>query len=161
MRAVILWLLILAMPIYGASSTSLRLLGPAHWHSMPSTATAPQGDWLKPVVQSVARLVQRVQQMRQEAHLRAHAYGHKHEHNGLQRHWHDLRDGTVHTLDNGDPNVTDLVAGAAVGSATLTLAMPDTHVLMPDSAANGQWPAKAGTIWSSADLYRTLPPPRS
>ena len=161
MRAVMLWLLILAMPIYGASSTSLRLLGPAHWHSTPTTATAAQEDWLGPVVQSVARLVQQVQQIREAAHLRAHAHGQRHEHSSLQRHWHDVRDGTVHTLDSADPHVADLVAGATIGSATLTLALPGALSPLPVSAANGQWPAMAVSAWSSADLDHSLPPPRS
>lgn len=161
MRAVMLWLLMLAMPIYGASSTSLRLLGPAHWHSTSTTATEALEDWLRPAVQSVERLVQQVQQLREAAHLRAHAHGQKHEHSSLQRHWHDARDGTVQTLDNADPHVADLVAGATIGRATLTLALPGALLPMPDSTANGQWPATTMSAWSSADLDHSLPPPRS
>lgn len=59
MRALLLWLLILAQPVYGGSSTSLRLLGPAHWHSEPA-AVAPADDWLQPALRVVQRLADRI-----------------------------------------------------------------------------------------------------
>jgi hypothetical protein len=159
MRALLLWLLMLAQPIYGGSSASLRLLGPAHWHAGPAAA-APGDDWLQPALQVVKRLADRVQQIHDEAHLRAHAYGHKHEHHGLQRHWHDAADGSVHTVGSADPAVADLVAGASVGSATLTLAAPALPLVLPVSRANGRWPSGAAPAWADAEPRNTRPPPR-
>jgi hypothetical protein len=159
MRAFLLWLLILAQPVYGGSSASLRLLGPQHWHSAPAAA-APADDWLQPALQVVQRLAGRIQQMREDAHLRAHAYGHQHEHHGLQRHWHDAADGSVHTVGGADPAVADLVVGASVGSATLTLAPPAVPVLLPACAANGRWPSAPAPAWADAEPERTPPPPR-
>jgi len=163
MRAMLLWLLILAQPVFGASSASLRLLGPAHWHSAP--AVAAQGDWLQPAVQVVQRLVQQVREQAQArahagAHASAHAQGRQHEHHGVQRHWHDARDGSVHTVASADPAVADLVAGATVGSATLTLAAPVQALRLPVSAANGRWPPAPAVAWADAEPRPQSPPPR-
>ena len=160
MRALLLWLLILAQPIFGASSTSLRLLGPAHWHSAPAVSAPAEDDWLQPALQVVHKLVARVQAVREEAHLRAHVFGHKHEHQGLERHWHDASDGSVHTLGSADPAVADLVAGAAVGSATLTLAAPVLPLAIPVSSANGRWPSEPALDWADAEPQHASPPPR-
>ena len=159
MRALLLWLLILALPVYGASSSSLRLLGPAHWHSAPAVV-APGDDWLQPAVQFVQRVAHRVQQLRDDAHVRAHAYGKKHEHHGLQRHWHDAADGSVHTVGSAAAAVADLVAGASVGSATLTLAMPPPLLPRVLVAANGRWPRATAPAWVDAEPRIQSPPPR-
>lgn len=157
MRAFVLWLLILALPVYGASGTSLRLLGPQHWHSAPAME---QGGWLQPAAHAMQRLVERVQDLRIQAHARAHAMGHRHEHHGLQRHWHDAGDGSVHTVGSADPALADLVAGASVGSAMLTLAAPMRPFLIPALVAHGRWPAAPAPGWADAEPRHTLPPPR-
>jgi hypothetical protein len=162
MRALLLWLLILALPVYGASGTSLRLLGPAHWHSAPAVAVPAQSDWLQPAVRLVQRVVQRVQDARIHAHARAHALGQRHEHQGVQRHWHDVSDGSVHTLDSSaDPAVADLVAGACVGSATLTLLNPSLPFISLPAAANGSWPSSPVAAWADAAPRPSLHPPRA
>lgn len=155
-RTLLLWLLMLALPVYGASSASLRLLGPAHWHAAP--ATVVQGDWLQPAVQFVQRVAARVQALRSEAHVRAHALGERHEHRGLLRHWHDAGDASVRAVGSADPAVADLVAGAAVGSAMLTLAAPALPQPVLAGAANGRWPAARAPVWTDA-LHRPKPPP--
>lgn len=156
MRAFLLWLLILAQPVYGASSASLRLLGPAHWHTAP--ATVAQDDWLQPALRLVQRVAQRVQALRAEAHVHAHVMGTRHEHHGLQRHWHDAADGSAHSVGSADPAVADLVAGAAVGSAALTLGVHALPLLIPATAANGRWPPAPASAWVDA-LHRPTPPP--
>ncbi len=158
MRALLLWLLILAQPVYGASATSLRLLGPTHWHAAP--AAAVQADWLQPVWDAVQRVATRVQALREQAHVRAHALGHRHEHASLQRHWHDAGDDSVHTVETGDPAVADLVAGAAAGSAMLALAAPVPPLRLPAPGAHGRWPPAPTPAWSDADPVRVAPPPR-
>lgn len=161
MRALLLWLLILALPVYGASSTSLRLLGPAHWHSSsPEAVSTVAEDLLRPVVDVVQRLALRVHDLRLKAHVRAHATGTQHEHHGLQRHWHDAVDGSVHTVGSGDPTVADLVAGASVGSATLALALPPLPMPGFASRANGRWPLASATPWADAEPRHASPPPR-
>lgn len=163
LRALLLWLLILALPVYGASGTSLRLLGPAHWHSAPAAApavAAPDAGWLQPAVRVVQRLVSRVQDLRQQAHARAHALGQPHEHRGLQRHWHDAHDGSVHAVGSADPAVADLVAGASVGSAMLVLAAPSALPTLPAAVANGPWAAVPTVAWRDAPRHRSTPPPR-
>lgn len=158
MRAVLLWLLILALPVYGASSASLRLLGPAHWHTAP--AGGMQEDWLQPALGFVKRVAQRVHAMRAQAHVHAHAMGTRHEHHGLMRHWHDAADRGVHRVDSADPALADLVAGAAVGSASLTLGTPALPLIVPASAANGCWPHVPPSAWADAFHRPTPPPPR-
>ncbi|MBA4218777.1 MAG: hypothetical protein C0460_15755 [Methylibium sp.] len=161
MRTLLLWLLILAQPIYGGASASLRMLGPAHWHNTPAVQV-PGDDLLQPVVSFVQRVAGRVQSLREQAHVRAHARGtwHAHDHSSLQRHWHDAADGSVHTVGSADPAVADLVAGASVGSATLTLAAPVCPMSVAASAANGPWAITPASAWADADPRPTSPPPR-
>jgi len=158
MRAVLLWLLMLALPVYGASGTSLRLLGPAHWHAAP--AAAAQDDWLQPAVRLVQRVAERVKSLRAQAHARAHALGARHDHESLQRHWHDAADGSVHNIGSVDPAVADLVAGASVGSATLTLGASAVPLPMIAVASNGRWVTGATPGWVDAPHRATTPPPR-
>lgn len=161
MRTLLLWLLILAQPIYGGASASLRMLGPAHWHSTPAVQ-APQDDWLQPVLSFVQRVAAQVQAVRDQAHLQAHARGqwHPHDHSSLQRHWHDAADGSVHTVGSADPAVADLVAGAEVGSATLTLGAPVPPLRIAASATNGRWPLTVAAAWADAETRQVAPPPR-
>ena len=157
MRALLLWLLILAQPVYGASSASLRLLGPAHWHAAPAVV-AQHGDWLQPAVRLVQRVAERVQALRAQAHARSHALGARHEHHALLRHWHDAADGSVRTVAAADPAVADLVAGAGAGSAALTLGAPAQPLLIPFNAVNGRWPMPPASAWVDA-LHLPVPPP--
>ncbi|MFT7774025.1 hypothetical protein [Roseateles sp.] len=158
MRALLLWLLVLALPVYGASSTSLRVLGPAHWHAAP--APLAQAEWLQPALQLVQRVAEHVQALRAQAHVRAHALGARHEHHGLQRHWHDAADGSVHSVGSAHPGLADLVASAAVGGAALTLGAPVLPLPIPVTAANGRWPAGPTLDWLDVDHRPTPPPPR-
>ncbi|MBV8034650.1 hypothetical protein [Roseateles sp.] len=159
MRALLLWLLMLALPVYGASGSSLRMLGPAHWHVAPA-AVVQQDGWLEPALGLVQRLVERLRDVRAHAHARAHALGRQHGHGGLQRHWHDAADGSVRTLGKADPAVADLVAGAAVGSAMLVLAAPLSPLRLTVCRANGRWPAAHAPAWADAELRPAPPPPR-
>lgn len=156
MRALLLWLLILAQPVYGASSASLRLLGPTHWHAAP--AAVVQQDWLQPALRLVQRVAERVQSLRAQAHARAHVLGARHEHRGLQHHWHEAADNSVQSMGSADPAVADLVAGAAAGSATLTLGTPAPPLFIPATAAAGRWPPAPSSSWADA-LHRPTPPP--
>lgn len=161
MRALLLWLLILAQPVYGASSFAAQLWGPAHWHEGPSRVTAVLEPLIQPAAQFVERVAQQLHAVRVQAHARAHALGARHEHHGLQRHHHAPADDSVRALGPTDPAVADLVAGAAVGSASLTLAI--ASVLSPGfpPAVNGRWPQGPGPHWADAEARQLLPPPRS
>ncbi|MFG6431252.1 hypothetical protein [Roseateles sp. LYH14W] len=160
MRALLLWLLMLAQPIYGASSANLRLLGPAHWHAAPAVV-AHQDDWLQPAVRLVQRVAKRVQALRAQTHARAHALGARHEHHGLLRHWHEPADEGVRTVAAADPAVADLVAGAAAGSAALVLGAPVRPLLVAAHTANGRWHMPPAPAWVDALHRPTPPPPRS
>lgn len=160
-HAVLLWVLALALPMYGASSTSLRLLGPAHWHAAPSEARPADDDWLKPALGLVLRVVQRAQELRAQAHARAHAAGRHHEHHGLLRHWHSADDSSVRLVDGSDPALGDLVAGAAVGSATLTFAPPMLPWQPNGAAVGGDWPSAPTPTWMDAEAVVSSPPPRT
>lgn len=158
LHALLLWLLVLALPVYGASSTSLRVLGPAHWHTAP--ATGLQTEWLQPALQLAQRVAERLQALRAEAHVRVHALGARHEHHGVQRHWHEAADGGVHSVGSVHPLVDDLVASAAVGGAALTLGTPVPPLRIPATAVNGRWPAGPAPAWADAPHRPKPPPPR-
>lgn len=163
MRAWLLWLLILALPVYGATGTHLRLLGPAHSHAVPAQVhgTSPDRAAAEVTPTWLVRWVGQVQQLRAEAHLRAHALGRgasHHSHLGLEHHWHDAGDRTVQQA--ADPAVAELVAGAEAGSAMLVLAAPPRGGLSAQSVANGHWPSAPASRWWDAPQRSTAPPPR-
>lgn len=160
MRAWLLWLLMLALPLYGATGTQLRMLGPAHWHAVPVSARAAPDEGAGPGW--LGRLLNQVQQLRDEAHLRAHVLGRAsapHSHFGLQHHWHDRADDSVRHA--ADPAVADLVAGAEVGSAMLVLGAPVQHECLPGAPGNGRWPCGDAPRWADAPRHLASPPPRA
>lgn len=170
-RAWLLWLLMLAVPVYGLSSTQLRVLGPAHWHAgPPNTAASPSNaaaGWLSPVVQWVDGTWATVQQWREQAHLRAHALGQGHRHGtahrhvGLQHHAHAPSDATVRVLDGADPQLSDRVAHASLGAALLPLAPQPEGWALPAATSAGVWPGVPAARWASASPEPALRPPRA
>ncbi len=160
MKAWLLWLLILALPAYGASAAQLRVTGPAHWHAGQADAAGRSGaegtpSWL-------SQLVDEVQRLRDEAHLRAHALGRAaapHSHFGLQHHWHASTDDSVRPV--ADPAVADLVAGAEVGSAMLVLAVPPQCLHPAVRRPNGRWPPASPSRWADVLRPPASPPPRA
>ncbi|MFY9514158.1 MAG: hypothetical protein WAQ05_24600, partial [Rubrivivax sp.] len=116
----LVWLLLVALPLYGNTGALLKLLGPAHRHNTPAVDTR-----LLSALGSGAAAVLGV--LRGQAHV--HGPGSRpHNHGVFERHRHAPGDSSVVTADASDS------ALATMGSVLLVFAMPP-------AAAPGPGPA--------------------
>jgi hypothetical protein len=170
-----LWLLILALAVYGYAGVLVQALGPLHWHSTPAETLAevPAHDPdLKP------SLWERVEATVLDWHVRALAAQrmlsassaaqdpthHPHHHHGLfERHHHDVGDATVVTMEPTSPEgqgSDDLNTSAATTAlvALPQLLAPALTVHLPLASAL-RWPCLASPAWLNADLALAERPP--
>ena len=161
-----IWLLISALCIYSASASLLRTLGPQHWHAATESRTQVPvaADLSGAVFKQLRRLASGVHALSNTLHARAHALGmtpHPHSHGALLRHWHEPGDDSVRLVNSVamDPELADLKASAAMGGATLLLALgPDNAWQLP-AAVRGAWPVTLATPWRNAELAPSAEPP--
>lgn len=163
----LVWLLISALCIYAASGSVLRMMGPKHWHAGAVSAVQParSADLATLLFGRIVQVLADAQALADAAHARAHVAGaapHHHSHSGLLRHWHSQHDDSVRVLDASDavdPELADLKAAAAMGGATLLLALGPDMAWRPTMSGNGAWPASHPAAWLSADLSPPAEPP--
>lgn len=162
----LIWVLIVSLAVYALSGGILRTAGPKHWHAastaLPAAANAP--GLLSPVVQQAQKWLGQVQALADAAHARAHALGvapHQHSHSAVLRHWHDPADDTVRLLADEavSPELADLKAAAALGGATLTLALATLDGWRLAKGPNGRWPQAKVPRWGSALTPPPIDPP--
>lgn len=182
-RRLTVWVLLLALAVYGYSGVLLQLLGPAHRHHSvaPADATQPQPahgssltalaqDWLRPV-----------RAWRDEMHARSHAAGlpmhahaqpqsqpqpqpHTHTHSVFERHHHDAGDPTVVALDGGGAAAdawSDGASAATVGSATLPLGLASSLTVPRPAARTRPWLRLSAPSWRDAHISQPERPPRA
>jgi hypothetical protein len=86
---------------------------------------------------------------------------HPHSHGALLRHWHGQDDSTVRVVADEaiDPALADLKAAAAIGGATLLLALAPACAWRLTGLANGRWPVATAALWRSAESIPPAEPP--
>lgn len=164
-RRCMIWGLIAALCIYAMSGSLLRIVGPQHWHAMaaqaaPAAASEAGDSALAPL----RRWLSGIRSLSDDLHARAHAMGmtaHPHNHSALLRHWHGQDDNTVRVVADEaiDPALADLKAAAAIGGATLLLALAPACAWRLPGLANGRWPVASATRWRSAESIPPAEPP--
>lgn len=166
LRRPLIWVLILALAIYALSGGILRTVGPKHWHagaSMPPQIAKAAGAF-DPVLLQASRWFASLQALADAAHARAHALGaapHHHSHSAVLRHWHDPADDSVQWLGDqaANPELADLKAAAAIGGATLILALATHEAWRLLARANGRWPHATVPSWHSVSSPPPIEPP--
>lgn len=163
----LIWLVMVALGVYASSASMLRMLGATHWHApvMAGTAALSEAGRQPPgheaaALRQLGHWLADIRHLADGLHARAHALGlepHTHSHSSLLRHWHGEEDQTVRVADGADlaPELADLSAAAAIGSATLLLALGPDGLWQIAAQANGAWPDAARPSWRS----HRLPPP--
>lgn len=164
-RGPVVWLLVLALAVYGCSSVLVQLLGPTHRHALSVSAEPP---WL----QRAAQALRAVQTWRAELHARwlpgapagladAAVLAHAHAHATFQRHHHDPHDLTVVSLDGGEAAAAaEAASSGSGGSATLPLGPAMSWWLPGPSALPACWPKPAAARWTDATPWPLEHPPR-
>lgn len=165
-RHLLIWLVIVASCVYASSSSMLRMLGAPHWHAAPQAAAAAPATagWDHAAVAQLVHWLADICGLAEAMHQRAHALGlvpHQHHHSALLRHWHADDDSTVRLAADAAvaPELADLSAAAAIGSATLLLALGPDCAWRGAGLANGAWPAAARQAWRSVRLPPPTEPP--
>lgn len=185
-RQIILWMVMLALPLYGCTGTLLQILGPVHSHAPVHTAPA-DFRFADPISQGVVWLAERWKDWQAYAHAQTHgaqgkarlpAPGHaqahehaleqeqeqeqEHHHDAFERH-HHAPDGDLITLGaqaHGSADAGDLNAGAGAAIAVLALGLAASLRLPAPLAAAPGW-LRAGTpMWRNAARRRLERPPR-
>ncbi|WP_077033512.1 hypothetical protein [Pelomonas sp. KK5] len=175
-RSATLLVLVLALLVYGCSSTLLRMVGPTHRHATPAlmavagpsllaSASSLLRHWHEQARGQQQQQQQRMrtaalelalQQLDDPRHARQHTQGlphaHVHEHAALERHFHDPDDGSVIALEGGTAQAAldGLASAAALGSAMLHFALPAALLVPPAPGRRGTWPRPARHAWHSA-----------
>jgi len=168
LRRFTLWLLLLALPIYGAAGAVQQMLGPVHRHTervaaVPAAMPPSAGELA--AAQAVAAVLQGLSDLRLWAHAHIHASNHAthaHQHSAFKRHRHDPVDQSV-VLLGGDlasaQIAAELGAAAAAGSATLPLGLAISIVTPLPPAGRWRWSTEHSAAWRDADSRRLDRPP--
>jgi len=155
----VLWLLLLALPVYGCAGVLLQMLGPAHRHAVPLRAVVAPSlgvDWL----------LKRFSQWQAYAHEQAHANGHfvhPHQHTLFERHHHAADDTSVVTLGGSaavDDLAAELGAAASAGSASLPMGLAVALRVPAPACMAGRRTPPLLAMWRSADPRRRDRPPQ-
>ncbi|RTL29738.1 MAG: hypothetical protein EKK47_12630 [Burkholderiales bacterium] len=132
MRLVVVWVVVLTLPINGLSSVLLSVLGPQHSHHTRHAAVVDGAGWsIRGMIESV--IGAGAMDIIDEVHARQHKGAlpvrsalasshrlhvsddqHVHSHDGLQRHRHDARDGSVIPVGPSESG-HDAPGGASAG----------------------------------------------
>jgi hypothetical protein len=183
------WVLALALLVYGQSSVLLQLLGPTHRHAAAQSALG--SGWLDraDVVFRDIRLWRAELRARllpgqtthvhadglHTAHPHPHPHtataqraehddaSHAHAHAAYQRHHHDVHDATVVSIGGqGGATASESVSAAGSGSATLTLALaPRLPLPVTASCTGPAWCGQPPTRWTDAAVMPLEHPPRA
>lgn len=165
-----LWLLVLALPVYGSSGTLLQILGPAHRHvqsatgasllaapGLVATTDAHGFAWVDGLWTSWQNFVHA------QAHVGGH-FSHPHSHDDFERHHHDVGDSSVVALAAdgiASAIAAELGAAAASGSATLPFALAQSLRLPRPASTQARWLLAPSAVWRSADPRRLDRPPQA
>lgn len=163
-RDLLIWLVIVASGVYASSASMLRMLGAPHWHAPAPAAASTGGGWDHAVASRLDHWLADLRGLADAMHLRAHALGvapHEHSHNAVLRHWHADDDASVRLagVASLSPELADLTAAAAIGSATLLLATGPDCAWRQAAMAPGAWPTAACGLWRSVRLPPPAEPP--
>ncbi|URI06296.1 hypothetical protein MW290_10225 [Aquincola tertiaricarbonis] len=135
LRVLLLACLMVALPLYGSSAATLKLLGPVHRH-----AGAVAHDPAPP---------------------HAHAHAHPHHHTGWQQHHHHPHEPGLVTAGAGSHAADTAADEAAAGSAMLPLA-PAYGLRLPATAARRRpWPRPRRAAWKNRPARRLERPPQA
>lgn len=151
-RKLVVWGLMLALPICGASSTLAALLGSKHFHASVAVAAPP------------SRSLPALADFRRSS-LVTPTPASGHAHSWLSRHPHASVDDSVIALDKSAGS--DMLPGtsgsgsAADGSAALVLAVFSGTTIWQLDASACAWHADAASPLTSCDLRRLERPPRT
>ena len=136
-RHFVVWCLLLALPIYGFSSTIVQLLGTAHSHGPVAASADPMAGWA-----DARRSPHMARTTVADGHsLRhSHSHPHSHSHERLERHHHDANDETVLSLDGTvtESGASDAGSSSA-GSAALVFALAGELRIDPAVASELAW----------------------
>ena len=158
------WLLLVALLVYGYSGALLKVLGPVHRHESVVVAISV------PVAGPLDQLLRQVQAWRDKVHADSHTghatglFVHSHSHSDFERHHHDSGDASVVSLDAPgalSEAVSDGVAAAAIGSAMLALGLGFTLALPAPAVRAQPWPQARALAWVSASTRLLERPPRA
>lgn len=187
-RRPVLWLLVLALVLYGHSSVIVQLLGPAHRHDAAASTSAP--GWLDRAAAAFSDVRAWRAELRERLlpgqhdhkhidgalHIYPHVQpradsearsahdgsGHEHSHASYQRHNHDPHDATVIALDGSDgSSAADAASMAGAGSATLPLALAPIWAPPSMSDPQASWSDRASARWTDASVSPPEHPPRT
>lgn len=165
LRVLLLACLMIALPLYGSSAATLKLLGPTHRHTPMAahddTAVPRHGLLALLLGTRLAHMVGSWQLQLRSAGAASHQ-AHAHHHTGWQQHHHDAHDASVVTAGAGD-HAADAADEAAAGSATLPLALALADGLrLPAAAARRRpWPRQCPASWRSRHKRRLERPPQA
>lgn len=190
-RRPLIWIMVIALLVYGQSSSIVQMLGPAHRHAVVAAPGAT------PWFDTVAAVFQDIRTWRGHLHERllpdeavhghrhsgpllpshAHAtrasevhvhgagvpqHAHMHFHSVLQRHHHDPVDPSVVTLDRDGPDsLAEAAAQAGAGSASLTLGLATAMTVPSPVATVVAWNREAPARWADALPQLLERPPRA
>ena len=149
-RKLVVWGLMLALPICGASSTLAVLLGSKHFHTSVAAAAPP------------SRSLPALADFRRSS-LATPTPTSDHAHSWLARHQHASVDDSVIALDTsaGSDTLPGTHGSGPDGSAALVLAVfSGTNIWQLDASACA-WHADAASPLTSCDLRRLERPPRT
>lgn len=162
----LLLLLCVAVPLYGAAGARLNALGPMHQHRMPAVVEhdhrAFADAWRDFVHQGLQRLAgQASSQVLETARTlqlqRQAPTAHVHGHGLFERHFHTPGDASV-VID--DHELQSMGDAAALGSYLLPMVLPGFPPLRAPSCANGRWLPAPSPAWRSTCRTRLDRPPR-
>lgn len=146
-RHLVIWCLLLALPVYGFSSTIVQLLGAVHTHSQVASSIDPMAGWVD---------------YRRAPHAADFSVSHResHSHSLFERHHHNANDETVLALDGPvTDTATSDVGSSSAGSAALVLALAGELRIDPAVASELEWTtAPADRIPSHVGARLERPP---
>jgi hypothetical protein len=172
----LVWLLVLALAVYGHRATLVQLLGPEHRHTLSRPAEALRlptavlevfqdiRDWRDGLrarwlgTAAVHRHGDGEPHRHPAADMPPHEHAALHRHGGFARHHHASGDASLVALDGV---AADAAAQAGAGSATLPLAVVTGWTLPRPAWRALRWPSSPPEAWT--DALRRLPerPPRA
>lgn len=164
-----LWLLMLALVLYGYTGVVVQMLGPAHQHRSASDGAAVhEPAWgIAALRTHGSAITQSFLDWRAANHARSHALGlagHHHAHNAVARHHHAADDSTVVALPGqaaSSAALADGVDAATAGSASLPLALAADLRLPPATVPAWHRAPRHGPTWADASPHRLDRPPQA
>lgn len=125
-RPFVVWCLLVAVPVFGLSSTLVELLGANHVHRQVASAESDaMSGWVD---------------IRRASGVITVRHVHSHSHSAFARHHHDRDDETVVALDgDGVQGESSDDGGASGGAFSHVLALTDSSAFVAPSALRFAW----------------------